>query len=100
MISQLRTTFVYFFCLFIIFAQVFQLGSDIFMQTKTCSYKPRNMLHPMPGAHEMLRNLNLISSKYQMFSIPHDVCFSCAWDSSFGKNGDDQGLFVDWFELH
>ena len=89
-----------FFCLFIISAQVFQRSYDIFMQTRTCSYKPRNMLQPMPGTDKMLQNLNLISCKSQMFSSPHDVCFSCAWDSSFGKNGDDQGLFVGWFELH
>ena len=35
-----------------------------------------------------------------MFSIPHHVRFSFAWNSSYGKNGDDQGLFVVWFELH
>ena len=89
-----------FFCLFIISSQVFQRSYDIFMQTRTCSYKPRNMLQPMPGADKMLQNLNLISCKSQMFSISHDVCFSCAWDSSFEQNGDDQGLFVGWFELH
>ena len=37
------------FCLFIIFAQVFQLSYDIFMQTSTCSYKPRNMPHQCLG---------------------------------------------------
>ena len=89
-----------FFCLFIISSQVFQRSYDIFMQTRTCSYKARNMLQPMPGADKMLQNLNLISCKSQMFSISHDLCFSCAWDSSFGQNGDDQGLFVGWFELH
>ena len=101
MISQLiKKNTSLFFCLFIISAQVFQRSYDIFMQTRTCSYKPRNMLQPMPGTDKMLQNLNLISCKSQMFSSPHDVCFSCAWDSSFGKNGDDQGLFVGWFELH
>ena len=88
------------FCLFIISAQVSPLSYDTFMQTRTCNYKPRNILEPMPGAHKILHNLNLISSKYQMFSISHDVCFSCAWDLSFGKNDDGQGLFVGWFGLH
>ena len=51
----------------------------------------------MRGAHKMPQNLNLIS---QMFSVSNDVYFYCAWDSSFGQNGDGQGLFVGWFELH
>ena len=100
MISQLKKTLVYFFCLFIISAKVFQRSYDIFMQTRTCSYKRKNMLQPMPGTNKMPQNLNLISSKSQMFSVSHDVCFYCAWDSSFGQNGDGQGLFVGWFELH
>ena len=54
----------------------------------------------MPGTNKMPQNLNLISSKSQMFSVSHDVCFYCVWDSSFGMNGDGQGLFVGWFELH
>ena len=41
MISQLKKTLVYFFCLFIISAKVFQRSYDIFMQTRTCSYKPK-----------------------------------------------------------
>ena len=69
---------------------------DIFMQTRTCSYKPKNMLQPMRGAHKMSQNLNLISSKSQMFSVSNDVYFYCAWDSSFGQNGGGQGLFVGW----
>ena len=60
-----------FFCLFIISAKVFQRSYDIFMQTRTCSYKPKNMLQPMPGTHKMPQNLNLISSKSQMFSVSH-----------------------------
>ena len=99
-ISQFKKKHLFIFCLFIISAQVFQCSNGIFMQTRTCSYEPRNMRQPMPGTDKMLQNLNLISSKSQMFSILHDVCFSCAWDSSFGKNGDDQSLFVGWFELH
>ena len=52
------------------------------------------------GRIRCCRIWTLFPSKSQMFSSPHDVCFSCAWDSSFGKNGDDQSLFVGWFELH
>ena len=95
-----KKTLVCFFVFLLSVPQVFQRSYYIFMQTRTCSYKPRSMLQPMPGRDKVLQNLNLISSKSQMFSIPHDVCFSCAWDSSFGKNDDDQGLFVGWFEIH
>ena len=59
-----------FFCLFIVSAQVFQCSYDIFMQTRTCSYKPRNMLQPMPGTEKMLQNLNLISCKSQYLIFP------------------------------
>ena len=59
-----------FFCLFIISAQVFQRSYDIFIQTRTCSYKPRNMLQPMPGTDKMLQNLNLISCKSQFLVFP------------------------------
>ena len=48
-----KKTLVYFFCLFIISAKVFQRSYDIFMQTRTCSYKPKNMLQPMPGTNKM-----------------------------------------------
>ena len=40
------------------------------MQTRTCSYKPRNMLQPMPGTENMLQNLNLFSGKSQFLVFP------------------------------
>ena len=101
MISRLKETLYFIFFVFLLslrkFFNVVMISS---CKQDLAAIRPRNMLQPMPGTNEMLENLNLISSKYQIFSISHDVCFSCAWDSSFGKNDDGQGLFVGWFELH
>ena len=53
-ITVKKDTCSFFFYLFIISAQVFQRSYDIFMQTRTCSCKPRNMLQPMRGTDKML----------------------------------------------
>ena len=69
-ISQFKKNHLFIFCFFIISVQVFQCSYGIFMQTRTCSYKPRSMLQPMPGTHKMLQNLNLISCKSQFLVFP------------------------------
>ena len=66
-----------FFCLFIISAKVFQRSYDIFMQTRTCSYKPRNMLQPMPEAHKMLQHWTLFPLNLRCLVFP-TMCFFIA----------------------
>ena len=84
MISQLKKHLFIFFVFLLSLRKFFNVVMISSCKQELAATNLKNMLQPMPGTHKMPQNLNLISSKSEMFSVSHDVCFYCAWDSSFG----------------